>query len=370
MKLRRKRFFILSYDKKTAITASIIISFILAFIMLSSSIYYTVSLYKQGVVRMGEIISLASILTLLVNTVFFYFLFRVQFWAINRFLNQPYKMWLVLLGLFVVIILLSPFFSQMQWWWFRDEVSPGAYSTLHYVKDLIILIISFLFTLLIYTINQNQKRVTENKDLVFENLQNRYNALMNQMDPHFLFNSLNTLNGLIGYDDQRAKDYVEQLSRVFRYTMHNKRITTLSEELAFTKSYIHLMKIRYNDGLDVEIHIDEDKKEYYLIPSGVQVLVENAIKHNVVSRKKPLRIFIELLSDNKLRVQNNLQIKMGENISNGLGLSNLNEQYRLMFGKEIAIYSADGMFSVEIPLINDNDLNKNRERLDETVGIE
>ena len=353
MKPRKKRVFILNYEKKTAITASIIISFILAFIMLSSSIYYTTSLYKHTGVRVGEIITLESILTLLVNTVLFYFLFRLQFWAVNRFINKPYKMWLLLLGLFIVLILFSPFLSQMQWWWFRDQVSPGGYSTLHYVKDLIILIISFLFTMLIYTINQNQKRVTENQDLVFENLQNRYNALKNQTDPHFLFNSLNTLNGLIGHDDQRAMDYVEQLSRVFRYTMQNREVCSLSDELEFVASYVYLMKIRYNDGLDIQIEVDEEKKGYYIIPSGVQVLVENAIKHNIVSQKKPLHIVIETLPNNILRVKNNLQIKMGDRDSNSLGLSNLNEQYRLMFGKEIIVSSANNIFSVELPLIKD-----------------
>lgn len=358
MKLPKERFFILSYDKKTALTASVVISFILAFVMLSSSIYYAVSLNKNSGVRVVDIITPESIVTLLINTLFFYFVFRLQFWAVTHFLNRPYKMWLFLLGLFVVIIFLSPLFSQMQWWWFRTEVSPGAYSTLHYVKDLIILIISSLFTMLIYFINQNQKRVTENQHLVFENLQNRYNALKNQTDPHFLFNSLNTLNGLIGYDDQRAKDYVDQLSLVFRYTMQNKTVAILGDELEFAKSYIYLMKIRYNDGLDVQLRIDDGKKRHYVIPSGLQILIENAIKHNVVSRKKPLRIMIETLSDDKVRVANNLQVKTGERVSNGLGLSNLNEQYRLIFGKEIVVSSAGGVFSVEIPLIRDKDIQK------------
>jgi sensor histidine kinase YesM len=358
MKLRKERFFILSYDKKTALTAAVIISFILAFVMLSSSMYYTISLNKKSEIGLVDIITPESVVTLLVNTLVFYFLFRLQFWAVTHFLNRPYKMWLLLLGLFVVIIFLSPLFSQMQWWWFRGEVSPGAYSTLHYVKDFIILIISFLFTMLIYFINQNQKRVTENQHLVLENLQNRYNALKNQTDPHFLFNSLNTLNGLIGYDDQRARDYVEQLSHVFRYTMQNRVVSRLSDELEFAESYIYLMKIRYSDGLDVQIRVDDEKKGYYMIPSGLQVLIENAIKHNVVSRRNPLRIVIETLPDDRVRVENNLQIKTGEKVSNGLGLSNLNEQCRLIFGKEIIVSSADGVFSVEIPLIKDRDIYK------------
>ncbi len=173
--------------------------------------------------------------------------------------------------------ILESTFSQMQWWWFRDEVSPRAYSTLHYVKDLIILIISFLFTLLIYFINQNQMRVTENQHLVFENLQNRYNALKNQTDPHFLFNSLNTLNGLIGYDDQRASDYLEQLSNVFRYTMQNKEVSKLSDELEFAEAYIYMMKIRYNDGLDVQISIEDDKRGIILYRQDFKYLLRTPL---------------------------------------------------------------------------------------------
>lgn len=357
MKLRKKRPFILSYDRRTAIRASVIISFILAFIMLSSSMFYAISLNNHSGLRIGDVITPESIITLLTNTLFFYFLFRLQFWAVEKFLHKPYKMWLFLLGMLVILLSLSPLFSHMQWWWFRSAVSPKAYSILHYVKDLIILIISFLFTMLIYFINQNQEKVTENHYLVYENLQNRYNALKNQTDPHFLFNSLNTLNGLIGYDDKRARDYVEQLSLVFRYTMQNKEVCSLSEELQFLESYIYLMKIRYEDGLDVQIHIDNDKKGFFIIPSGVQVLVENAIKHNIVSRKKTLHIVVESLPDNMVRVKNNLQIKTGDRASNGLGLSNLNEQYRLMFGKEILVSSENGFFSVEIPLIKEIDIS-------------
>ncbi|MDD4799741.1 MAG: histidine kinase [Proteiniphilum sp.] len=360
MKLRKQRFFILSYDKKTALIASVVISFILAFVLLSSSMYYVVSLVKKSGMQMIDIITPESVVTLLANTLFFYFLFRLQFWAVTHFLHRPRIMWLLLLGLFVVLIFLSPLFSQLQWWWFRAQVSPGAYSTLNYVKDLIILIISFLFTMLIYFINQSQEKVTENQYLVYENLQNRYNALKNQTDPHFLFNSLNTLNGLIGYDDQRARDYVEQLSCVFRYTMQNREVSRLSDELEFAESYIYLMKIRYNDGLDVQIRMDDEKKGYYMIPSGLQLLIENAIKHNVVSRRSPLHIVIETLSDDKLRVENNLQIKTGERQSNGLGLSNLNEQYRLMFGKEIVVCADGGLFSVEIPLVKDMDISQRK----------
>lgn len=351
----KKQPFILNYDKKTALTAAIVMSFILAFIMLSSSVY-SISLDKSSGIRFIDIISIQSVITLLINTFLLYFLFRLQFWAITRFLNSHYKMWIVMVGLLVVIAFLSPTFSRMQWWWFRGEVSPKAYSTLHYVKDLTAVIISFLFTALIYLINQNQKRITENQDLVIENLRNKYSALKNQTNPHFLFNSLNTLNGLIGYDDERAHEYVEQLSAVFRYTMQDRPIIKLNDEIQFAQSYIYLMKIRYNDGLRVHTRVHPEYGEHYILPFGLQILIENAVKHNVISRKNPLCIIIETTSDGSIRVENNLQPKQGNKESNGLGLANLNERYRLMFGKEILIQADDSIFSVQIPLIKTTEI--------------
>ncbi|CAK7024288.1 MAG TPA: histidine kinase [Porphyromonadaceae bacterium] len=355
MKLRKRQPFFLNYNKKTALTAAIVISFILAFVMLSSSIY-AISLDKTMGIKAADLISVKSIATLLFNTLLLYFLFRLQFWAITHFPASRYKIWLILIGLLVIIAILSPFFSRMQWWWFREEVSPKAYSTIHYVKDLTVLIISFLFTALIYLINENQKNMTENQNLVIENLQNRYNALKNQTDPHFLFNSLNTLNGLIGYDDERAREYVEQLSAVFRYTMQDRSVIKVSEELQFVESYIYLMKIRYNDGLNVHIQHAGLYQECYILPFGLQILIENAIKHNVISRKDPLCILIEATENNTLRVENNRQPKQGEKNTTGLGLANLNERYRLMFGKEIEIYSDDKVFAVEIPLIKNREI--------------
>lgn len=347
---QRRQSFLLNYDKKTALRAAVAMSFILAFVMLASSLYF-ISLDTATGVSFIDIISFRSVITLLINTLVLYFLFRLQFWMITRYPNNRVKVWVVLLASFVVIAFVSPILSRLQWWWFRGEVSAKAYTTLHYVKDLIVLIISFLFTALIYLINQNQKKVTENQDLVIENLQNKYNALKNQVDPHFLFNSLNTLSGLINFENEKAQEYLRQLSAVFRYTMQDKSLTILSDELQFAEAYIYLMKIRYNDGLNVYLRIDPAYRKHYILPFGMQILIENAVKHNVISRKNPLCIIIETTDQGTLKVENNLQPKQNKSESNGLGLANLNERYRLMFDREIEIKATDKKFSVEIPLI-------------------
>lgn len=357
-RLRQRRsngFIFLRDEKKSVLLATLIISFLLAFVMLSSSIYYYSLLDAGREFDLRTILSVNSIASLLVNMVFFYLLLSIQSWAINRYDIRQYQLWLILFGLLMGVVLLSPYLSRLQWWWFRDILNYHTYATVQYAKDLVILVVTFLFTMTIYLMKQNHLAVVGMQRLDFENLQNRYTALKNQTDPHFLFNCLNTLNGLIGRDDRRAQEYVQELAMVFRHTMRDKVVVRLSEELEFVKSYLYLMCIRYFDGLKVVWHIDDKYLDYYVIPSGLQILVENAIKHNIASAKIPLTISISTKED-KIVVENKLQLReQSTSSSTGVGLDNLMEQYRLVFGKDIDIVSKDGQFSVSLPLIKSLD---------------
>lgn len=351
-RLKSKGFIFFSNERKNVLWATLIISFLLAFVMLSSSIYYYSLLDDGWKVDIRTILSVNSFASLLVNMVFFYLLLSIQSWAINTYEIRQYQLWLILLGLLIGVILLSPYLSRLQRWWFRDLFSYHAYAAMQYVKDLVILVVTFLFTMTIYLMKQNHLAVVSMQELDFENLQNRYTALKNQTDPHFLFNCLNTLYGLIGRDDKRAQEYVQELAAVFRHTMRDKVVVRLSDELAFVRSYLYLMCIRYFDGLKVEWYIDDKYLDYYLIPSGLQILVENAIKHNIASAKMPLTIYIRT-NDDCIVVENRIQLRE-ESISgsSGIGLDNLMEQYRLVFGKDIEIASRDNMFTVSLPLIS------------------
>ncbi|MFC2648591.1 sensor histidine kinase [Porphyromonas endodontalis] len=357
-RLRQRRsngFIFLRDEKKSVLLATLIISFLLAFVMLSSSIYYYSLLDAGREFDLRTILSVNSIASLLINMVFFYLLLSIQSWAINRYDIRQYQLWLILFGLLMGVVLLSPYLSRLQWWWFRDILNYHTYATVQYAKDLVILVVTFLFTMTIYLMKQNHLAVVGMQKLDFENLQNRYTALKNQTDPHFLFNCLNTLNGLIGRDDRRAQEYVQELAMVFRHTMRDKVVVRLSEELEFVKSYLYLMCIRYFDGLRVVWHIDDKYLDYYVIPSGLQILVENAIKHNIASAKIPLTISISTKED-KIVVENKLQLReQSTSSSTGVGLDNLMEQYRLVFGKDIDIISKDGQFSVSLPLIKSLD---------------
>lgn len=357
-RLRQRRsngFIFLRDEKKSVLLATLIISFLLAFVMLSSSIYYYSLLDAGREFDLRTILSVNSIASLLINMVFFYLLLSIQSWAINRYDIRQYQLWLILFGLLMGVVFLSPYLSRLQWWWFRDILNYHTYATVQYAKDLVILVVTFLFTMTIYLMKQNHLAVVGMQKLNFENLQNRYTALKNQTDPHFLFNCLNTLNGLIGRDDRRAQEYVQELAMVFRHTMRDKVVVRLSEELEFVKSYLYLMCIRYFDGLKVVWHIDDKYLDYYVIPSGLQILVENAIKHNIASAKIPLTISISTKED-KIVVENKLQLReQSTSSSTGVGLDNLMEQYRLVFGKDIDIVSKDGQFSVSLPLIKSLD---------------
>ena len=357
-RLRQRRsngFIFLRDEKKSVLLATLIISFLLAFVMLSSSIYYYSLLDAGREFVLRTILSVSSIASLLVNMVFFYLLLSIQSWAINRYDIRQYQLWLILFGLLMGVVLLSPYLSRLQWWWFRDILNYHTYATVQYAKDLVILVVTFLFTMTIYLMKQNHLAVVGMQKLDFENLQNRYTALKNQTDPHFLFNCLNTLNGLIGRDDRRAQEYVQELAMVFRHTMRDKVVVRLSEELEFVKSYLYLMCIRYFDGLKVVWHIDDKYLDYYVIPSGLQILVENAIKHNIASAKIPLTISISTKED-RIVVENKLQLReQSTSVRTGVGLDNLMEQYRLVFGKDIDIVSKDGQFSVSLPLIKSLD---------------
>jgi LytS/YehU family sensor histidine kinase len=167
---------------------------------------------------------------------------------------------------------------------------------------------------------------------------------------------LNTLDGLIGFDDEKAHYYLQNLSSSFRYTIQNKEITTLKDELQFVESYSYLMKIRYGDSLKIQYAVDEKYKNYYIMPVSLQLLIENAIKHNVINDKHPLTIYIETSENETITVYNAIQPKINAEEGEGIGLANLIERYKLLFGMEVMI-TKNGIFGVEIPLIkqiNDN----------------
>jgi hypothetical protein len=206
--------------------------------------------------------------------------------------------------------------------------------------------------LIIRLIFQKQNITLENEQLKREALQSQYESLKNQLSPHFLFNSLTALKTLIDEDSSKAQNYVNSLSKALRYTLQSneKRLVTLGEEMKFMDSYLYLIRMRYDANLVVKTDIDEGLMQSLLPPLTLQTLVENAIKHNEVSSRKPLLIEIMSTGNYKVVVRNNIQKKLTGEEGTGIGLTNLSKQFRLLIGHDIIIRSDDGCFIVELQL--------------------
>jgi len=188
-----------------------------------------------------------------------------------------------------------------------------------------------------------------------ENIISQFETLKSQVNPHFLFNSLNVLSSLIFIDQEKAAKFVRQLSKVYRYVLDHREMDTISlkEELPFIESYIYLLKTRFDQNLRVEIDIAKDKLQYKVAPMVLQLLVENAIKHNVISKLKPLIVTLSTASnDGFLSVTNNLQLKSSTERSSKIGLTNIRKRYDYLSGKKIEIVNNEESFTVKIPLLD------------------
>lgn len=220
-----------------------------------------------------------------------------------------------------------------------------------WLGDLPIIILPVMISYLLRSMHLEQQVAVENETLRAENIRTRYEALKNQLDPHFLFNSLNTLKSLIDVDVDKAEEFVQHLSVVLRYTLKNMETVTLADELDCVRSFCHMMKIRYGDNLVFDHHIDHEKyDEYDVLPLSIQGLIENAIKHNVISSKQPLTIHIYTDDNNHLVVKNKIQQKIGKEEGAGIGLANLLERYRIKWNEKVEIFNDGTFFTVTLPL--------------------
>lgn len=219
-------------------------------------------------------------------------------------------------------------------------------------KSLFILVTTILYSRIYLLMKQQQMMAVENERLKTENLSTRYNMLVGQINPHFFFNSLNSLAMLVReHDDARALEYIDQLSYTFRYIIQNGQSgkTTLAEELAFAEAYAYLFKIRYADKLFFEFDIDPRYNGWQLPALSLQPLIGNAVKHNSITTKKPLHITIRIVDDT-LEIENQKQPKLDSEPSTGIGLQNLNSRWQIISGKEIEIIDEATRFMVRLPL--------------------
>ncbi|MDA3890890.1 MAG: histidine kinase [Salinivirgaceae bacterium] len=203
-----------------------------------------------------------------------------------------------------------------------------------------------------YFFTEWKKSLLLTEKLKKESLEAQLESLKNQVNPHFLFNSLNVLSNLVHKDANRAEEFIDQFASVYRYVLNiqDKAAVTLGDELDFINSYIFLQKIRFQNGFTINIDIDKDCYGHYVVPMSLQMMLENAIKHNVVAEEDPLDVKIYLEED-RIFVVNKINLRFDENKSIGMGLNNLRQRYFLLSGIMPEFDEKNGDFVASIPLL-------------------
>lgn len=265
----------------------------------------------------------------------------------SRFYTQ-----IILVTLFAVFMVLLLRFLV------TSLVFPGSFIRL--LDEVVIAVyFSFISLLLVFIdlgFNLLQKwrySLAEIERFKKENLETQFEMLRMQVNPHFLFNSLNTLSSLIYQNQDIASQFVRELSSVYRYILEKRKseLSTLDEELLFIDSYKYLLSLRFDKKLIFDLSIDENAKEKVIVPLTLQILIENAVKHNVISTKKPLKISISTQNNSILEVRNNLQPKQTSSYSSGIGLDNIRSRLEILTDRQLEVIKTDEEFIVKVPLL-------------------
>ncbi len=198
-----------------------------------------------------------------------------------------------------------------------------------------------------------EKRASE--ELRRAKLEMQLSSLKNQVQPHFLFNSLNTLQALVkANENPKAMQFIGDLAQVYRYLLQSNEhpLISLEDELAFTHAYLNLLKTRFDEGLRLDVAIDPAYRSYRLPPLTLQLLVENAVKHNIVSAGRPLTIRIHSNGNHTLVIENNVQRRPRSDVaSDKKGLLTISQKYRLLGQPDVDIYETEQTFTVKVPLV-------------------
>ncbi len=206
----------------------------------------------------------------------------------------------------------------------------------------------------IYIIEKVKDTVSEKEQIEQLQLQQEFDVLKEKVNPHFLFNSFNTLSSLITEDKNQAEKFLDELSKVYRYLLRNNEsgMSTVEEESKFIRSYAKLLQTRHADGFKLDMQIDPVFKDKEIPSLSLQLLVENAVKHNIISKLQPVHVQIRSTSDGYLTVVNNLRKKTRSSVdSTGIGLANIRDKYNLLHRNDITVEETADQFKVTLPML-------------------
>ncbi|MCH9660186.1 MAG: 2TM domain-containing protein [Bacteroidetes bacterium] len=279
-------------------------------------------------------------------------------YLIKRYGSKLFKLQNLLKGIFggmivtVVALFLLHLFSKVviQDTSITDFI--GTERIEHYYGSFIISMVITAIFYAIYFYRYKQENKVKEQKIIAKTASAQFDALKNQLDPHFLFNSLNVLTSLIEENPEAATRFTTALSKVYRYVLEqkNKELVTVAEELKFAKLYMSLIKMRFEDSIVFTVPETVSNLEARVVPLSLQLLLENAVKHNQVTPSKKLHISIKE-EDGNLMVVNNIQPKKVLKKSSGVGLQNIRQRYGIITDRPMKIYQDERTFSVSIPML-------------------
>ncbi|QLG45468.1 sensor histidine kinase [Costertonia aggregata] len=242
--------------------------------------------------------------------------------------------------------------------WILSPLTGDSYNFMMRSKALLSITLISTMTMAIYEAIyfyvRLKKSIREEEQSKQAIVQAQLDALRNQAQPHFFFNTLNTLRDIIDQNSKaEAKEFVDKLSEIYRFLLEsgNANLITLRDELKFAKAYIHIQSERFGDNLKLDWRIPNNMLDKMIVPMSLQLLLENAIKHNIISKAKPLTINV-FVEDDKLMVRNKIQPKSTKLPSTKVGLKNIQERYRLTSEESVKISNNENQFTVVLPLLN------------------
>ena len=299
----------------------------------------------------------ATVISMLSITVAWQVLTWIAVTLRNRFPHdaQLIRRLSIALVLFVIITALT--FSAIFWAFGKLSVTKDFVDETRLKWMLMAgVIINIFITLLHEGVSSFEKwktTITETEALKTEYMQSRLLGLKSQLNPHFLFNSLNSLSSLIHDEPTKAEKFLDEMSKVYRYLLKNsdEQLVDLSTELQFTRSYFYLLKERHGDGLELTIDIDDAQMSKQLPPLTLQILLESAFNMNAISKDQPLKIGLTVTENGWLQIKNNVQRKLTDTLADRTGIQNLSKKFRLLCNKYIIVKDTGEYQMINVPLI-------------------
>jgi two-component system LytT family sensor kinase len=306
---------------------------------------------------------ISGFIAFFVSTFLWYLLNNISALTKTHFASDryPYKRMFTTICLYIIVTTL---FLTVIHWVYDSSGFPGYdYDEKRYRWSLFIGIILNVFVTLLLEgaagFRNWKATMTETEQLKKEYMQSQLLGLKSQVNPHFLFNSLNSLSSLISEDQEKAEKFLDEMSKVYRYLLRNTddQLVTLDTEIQFVKSYFFLLKSRYSDGIDMHLDVNDSDLTLTLPPLTLQMLVEAAYNQNTVNKDRPLRIEIRSLNNGWLSVKNNIEKKMVDDVADQSALENVANKFRLLCQQNIVVTKTADFNIIELPLIRQSEIS-------------